>query len=205
MQSDRDVKVWDPLVRVFHWSLVAAFAVAYLSGDDLEQVHVLAGYTVVGLVAFRLVWGFVGTRHARFSAFVRGPLAVFTYLRELATFKAPRHLGHNPAGGAMIVTLLVLLALTTLTGLMTYGADGHGPLAGLMAHFGDPGFMAAWADDDELFERGGKAGEWLGDVHEFFANFTVFLVAVHVGGVLLESLVHNENLVRAMFTGRKRG
>jgi len=188
---------------VFHWGLVLGFSLAWLTGDDLQNLHVWAGYTVLGLVLLRLVWGVVGTRHARFSDFVRGPLAVFIYLRELAAFRAPRHLGHNPAGGAMIVALLVMLLLTTLTGLMVYGAEGHGPLAGLAAGLGDPGFMAAWADDG-FGGHGGEAGEWLQEVHEFCANFTLLLALVHVAGVALESLLHNENLVRAMITGRKR-
>lgn len=112
------VKVWDPFVRIFHWSLATLFLVAYLTGDEIEQVHIAAGYTIAGLVALRVVWGFVGPAHARFSNFVRSPREVLAYMRDLVLFRAPRYLGHNPAGGAMIVTLLVMLTSTCITGFM---------------------------------------------------------------------------------------
>jgi cytochrome b len=123
------VKVWDPFVRVFHWSLAALFLVAYVTGDEAAQVHVAAGYTIAGLIALRIIWGFVGPRHARFSNFVRSPHHVLTYLREAALFRAQRYLGHNPAGGAMIVALLVTLIGTSTTGYMMttdayWGAKG---------------------------------------------------------------------------------
>ncbi len=95
-------------VRVFHWSLVTLFVVAYATADEIEKVHIAAGYAIAGLVALRIVWGFVGPRHARFSSFVQSPRKTLAYLRDLALFRAPRHLGHNPAGGAMIVALLAL-------------------------------------------------------------------------------------------------
>ncbi|WP_040298803.1 cytochrome b/b6 domain-containing protein [Afipia sp. 1NLS2] len=112
------VKVWDPLVRIFHWSLVATFVIAYATGDEIERVHLAAGYTIAGLLAIRIVWGFVGPRHARFSNFVRTPREVLTYLRDVAMLRAPRYIGHNPAGGAMIVAMLVALAGTCATGYM---------------------------------------------------------------------------------------
>lgn len=112
------VKVWDPFVRVFHWSLAALFLAAYATGDEFAQAHIAAGYAIAGLIALRIVWGFAGPRHARFSDFVRSPRQVLAYLRDVAVFRAPRYLGHNPAGGAMIVALLVMLAGTGVTGYM---------------------------------------------------------------------------------------
>lgn len=112
------VKVWDPFVRVVHWSLATLFLVAFLTGDEIEIVHIAAGYAIGGLVALRIVWGFIGPRHARFSDFIRSPRAVFAYLRDVALLRAPRYLGHNPAGGAMIIALLVMLAGTGVTGYM---------------------------------------------------------------------------------------
>ncbi|MDI1347571.1 MAG: cytochrome b/b6 domain-containing protein [Pseudolabrys sp.] len=112
------VNVWDPFVRVFHWSLAALFLVAFLTGDDIEQVHIAAGYTIAGLVGLRVIWGFIGPAHARFSNFVRSPRDVLVYLRDIALFRAPRHLGHNPAGGAMIVALIIMLIGTSATGYM---------------------------------------------------------------------------------------
>ncbi|MBR0718380.1 cytochrome b/b6 domain-containing protein [Bradyrhizobium liaoningense] len=112
------VKVWDPFVRIFHWSLVACFVIAYATGDEIERVHVAAGYAIGGLLAARIVWGFFGPRHARFSSFIRPPREVFAYLRDVALLRAPRYIGHNPAGGVMIIALLVALAGTCGTGYM---------------------------------------------------------------------------------------
>ena len=112
------IKVWDLFVRVFHWSLAALFVVAYATGDEIERVHIAAGYAIAGLLALRVVWGFVGPRHARFRNFVRPPREVASYLRDVMLLRAPRYLGHNPAGGAMIVALIAMLAFTCLTGIM---------------------------------------------------------------------------------------
>lgn len=109
------VRVWDPLVRLFHWSLVVAFLTAWLA-EAGERVHDTAGYVVLGLVAFRVVWGFVGTEHARFADFVPTPGGLLAYVGRLLRGRAPRHLGHNPAGGAMIVALLGMVALTAGSG-----------------------------------------------------------------------------------------
>lgn len=112
------VRVWDPLIRILHWSLVACLVVAYATGEEIERVHVAAGYVIAGLLAIRVVWGFIGPRHARFSNFVRPPREVLAYLRDVALLRAPRYIGHNPAGGAMIVALLLALAGTCATGYM---------------------------------------------------------------------------------------
>lgn len=113
-----EVKVWDPFVRMFHWSLAGLFLLAYATGDEMENVHIAAGYAIAGLLVLRIVWGFVGPRHARFSDFVRSPRAVVAYMRDTALLRAPRHLGHNPAGGAMVLALIVVLIGTCTTGYM---------------------------------------------------------------------------------------
>jgi cytochrome b len=186
MHQQQEINVWDPLVRLFHWVLVGAFAVAWLSEDEWMSLHSYAGYTIAGLLLFRLVWGLLGPRYARFSDFVNSPAIVFGYLKELMKLRARRYIGHNPAGGAMILALLLSLMVTSLTGMLAYGAVGSGPLA-------------------ELFINQTSYGsEWLEEIHEFFANFSLLLVVIHLGGVALESLLHKENLVRSMFTGIKR-
>jgi cytochrome b len=185
MKAHSDIKVWDPLVRVFHWTLVSAFAVAWLTEDELMTLHAFAGYLISGLLVVRVIWGLIGTRYARFSDFVKPPRKVIAYLKDLARLKAKRTLGHNPAGGAMILALLVMLTITVLSGLLAYGAEGMGPLTEVFRHKASYG--------SEFFE----------EVHEFFAHVTLILVFVHLGGVALGSLLHRENLVRAMFTGRK--
>jgi cytochrome b len=142
---------------------------------------------VLGLILVRTLWGLVGTRYARFSSFVTAPRVAWQYLKDTLLFRAKRYLGHNPAGAAMIVLLLISLLITTLTGIAAYGAvESAGPLGGWLGNIGELG-------EDVLKE-----------VHEFFANFCVVLVAIHVGGVIFESLAHRENLVRAMFNGYKR-
>ena len=203
----RQVKVWDPLVRIFHWSLVVAFTVAYLSGeeaDDALDLHVWAGYAVLGLILLRIVWGLIGTRHARFSDFVYRPSTVLAYLRDLIRHRARRYLGHNPLGGAMAIALLVSLLAATVSGLALYAVEENaGPLAGLVGGAGRPTAQTAGRHEDAT-GQGDKGEELLEEVHEFFSHFTLFLVFLHIGGVVVSSLVHKENLPRAMITGRKR-
>ncbi len=110
------VKVWDPLVRAFHWSLVASFATAWASAEEWNDLHEWAGYAAAALVAFRLLWGLIGTRYARFAQFIRRPGTVAAYLRDIASGRERRYLGHNPAGGAMILALILCMAALCLTG-----------------------------------------------------------------------------------------
>lgn len=112
----RTVRVWDSVVRVFHWGLGVAFFAAWWSGDDYETVHLVAGYAAAGLIALRIAWGVVGTGYARFSQFVRSPATVLSYLKDIATGREVRYLGHNPAGGAMVVALLAVIAAICITG-----------------------------------------------------------------------------------------
>ena len=186
--AGREVKVWDPLVRVFHWTLVIGFFTAYLTeGDEARlYLHSWAGYTVLALVLVRLVWGFIGTRHARFKDFVYRPAIVKEYLGGVMRLSPRRYIGHNPAGGLMVVLLIVSLLATTVLGMGVLAIEEQaGPLVGWLG-----GLSHAW---EEAFE----------ELHEFFANFTLFLVVLHVAGVLVDSVLHRENLVRSMITGRK--
>jgi len=112
------IRVWDPFVRTFHWALALSFTVAWLSGEGSERLHELAGYTVAALVLARIAWGFLGPPYARFSQFMRPPGAVVDYLKSIVSGSEPRFIGHNPAGGAMIVVLLASLAATAATGWM---------------------------------------------------------------------------------------
>jgi cytochrome b len=113
------VRVWDPLVRIFHWSLVASFVVAWISADEWDALHIWAGYAAAALIAFRLVWGLIGPRYARFTQFLCTPGAVVAYLKDLMSGRERRYLGHNPAGGAMILALILSLAALCLSGWMS--------------------------------------------------------------------------------------
>lgn len=200
------VKVWDPLVRIGHWLLVLGFFIAYLTEDDFLTVHVWAGYLVAAVTSFRVVWGLVGPTHARFTDFAYSPRAIVRYVVGLFSRSTPRYLGHSPAGGAMVFALLIGLAATGFSGLMLYAIEENaGPFAELMAAEATfPAIVStAWADEDE-HEVDEDREEWWEELHEFFANFTLVLVGFHVGGVLLASFVHKENLVKSMFTGKKR-
>lgn len=124
----RKILVWDFPTRAFHWLLALSFAGAFLTADSerYRDVHVTLGYTMLGLVAFRLVWGLIGTRYARFRSFAFGPRSVLTYLKSLLTRSPQHYLGHNPAGSWAIYALLALIVLAGASGWATYeDLGGH--------------------------------------------------------------------------------
>jgi cytochrome b len=181
------VLVWDLPTRVFHWLLAASFFVALASGDSdrLRDIHVFSGYLILGLVLFRLAWGFAGSRYARFASFLFGPRAALAYLQDLAAQRAARHIGHNPAGSWAVYAMLVLLILICASGLVVLGAEeSHGMLKGVGAH---------------------PLGELTKELHESLSWWMLALVLLHVAGVAVESRAHRENLAKAMLTGRKPG
>ena len=167
------ILVWDIPTRLFHWSLVLCFIVAYLTSESerLQLWHVTAGYLFGALLLFRLVWGVLGTRYARFSNFVRRPGAVVAYLGSLLTRHPQHYVGHNPAGAWAILGMVGLGMLAVLTG---------------------------WASFSDY-------GDWFGELHEGIVNALLLIIAVHVGGVMVSSLLHRENLVRSMVNGYKLG
>ncbi len=215
--ADNTIRVWDPIVRIGHWALVLSFFVAYFTEDDFLTQHVWAGYVVGVVVCIRLVWGLIGSKHARFSDFVQSPAKTIRHLGDLIGRRTKRYIGHNPAGGAMIVALLIGLSGTVYSGLVLYAIEENsGPLAGWVSDNSTstslPAIIStALADeddddsDDEREEHEDEAGEeFWEEVHEFFANFMLLLIVLHVAGVLYSSYVEKENLPKAMFTGRKR-
>lgn len=166
------ILVWDIPTRFFHWLFVLSFTVAFITAevDGWIAVHVFAGLLMLGLLAYRLVWGVVGSRYARFSSFLFSPLAAVRYLFDSLCGKAERHVGHNPAGSWAIYLLLLLGVAIGTSGLTM------------------------------LF-----SGERFEDVHEVLAYVALGIVAAHIVGVIAASLLHRENLPRAMVTGRKAG
>lgn len=179
---NRPVPVWDLPIRLFHWSLAAATAVAagtgFFGGAGAIRWHVGAGLVAVGLVIARIVWGFTGPTHARFADFLPRPGAVIEHLRPAA----PRHLGHNPLGALMVFALIGLMLVIGVTGLAVLG--------GMLK----TGPLAFWSFD---------AGRMGHELHELAAWAVVGLVACHLAGVAYESRRSRENLARAMLTGTK--
>lgn len=181
------VRIWDLPTRTFHWLFASACIVAWFSGDDARYtaLHTFAGYSALALVAFRLVWGVIGGRYARFTQFVRGPRSVAAHLRGLFSPSRAHHLGHNPAGGWAVLLLLTLVTLLGLSGIAVLGGEeGFGPLAGSLS-----------------IAQGVALHEW----HEALAWALLAMVLLHLAGVALESGLSHENLPRAMVTGQKEG
>lgn len=166
------ILVWDIPTRVFHWLLVLSFAGAYLTAESerYRDIHVVLGYTLLGLIGFRLLWGFFGTRYAQFRSFLFKPGEVAAYVRSLLKGKPAHYVGHNPAGSMAIWLLLGLGILTGATGVMLFQDIG---------------------------------GEALEELHEFASNAMLAIVVIHIAGVVVSSVLHRENLVRAMITGFK--
>lgn len=185
--AERDrVPVWDIFVRLFHWGLVATLSFALLSGLWLRatwiDAHIVAGSAAGLLVLSRIIWGFTGPTHARFSDFVTGPRWTLHHMGHLLQGKASRYRGHNPLGGWMVLTLLAVVLALALTGVTTLGGLLHGgPLASLPVFVGDTSLS----------------------LHRSLGWGILGLVVLHVAGALLESLREHENLVRAMVTGKK--
>lgn len=172
------VLVWDLPVRVFHWLLVISFAGAWLTaeGESLKMLHYAFGYSACALVFFRLIWGFIGTRYARFAQFLHGPRQILLHFRSLLTSQQHTSPGHNPAGGMVMVTLMAIIMAIGLTGYLQVSAV-----------------------------LGQSIGHFMGEVHESIASLCLALVLLHVSVAIIMSFSQQENLIRAMVTGKKLG
>ncbi len=185
VRSGSSTLVWDLPTRVFHWVLVVSFAIAWLTSenDRFMYAHVYGGYVLFCLLMFRLVWGVYGSRHARFHSFAHDWSSVTEYLKALLNGQAERYIGHNPAGGWAIFLMLLLCVLASISGLIVLGGEeGHGPFKHLIAY---------------------DIGENAKEIHEFLANAMIAMVGLHLAGVVVESVIHKENLIWAMLSGRK--
>jgi len=181
------IKIWDLFIRSFHWILVIVFAIAFVIEDDLMTLHSNAGYLLLIMLGLRFIYGFIGSRHARFSDFIYSPKTTLSYVKDVFLFRPKRYLGHNPAGGLMIIIMLLSLVATSVSGMMALAIEERtGPMVGFMSYF--PYWIATASED----------------LHELFANLSLFLITVHIAGVIIESIVHGENLVLSMINGRKQ-
>ena len=166
------ILVWDLPTRVFHWLLAASFLGAYLSAESerYRDIHVVLGYTLLGLIAFRLLWGFIGSRYAQFRSFLFMPGEIVAYVTSVFKAKPAHYVGHNPAGSVSVYLLLALGIAVGITGVVVFQDIG---------------------------------GDMLEELHEMTAYAMLTIVALHVVGVLVSSVMHRENLVRSMITGLK--
>ncbi len=186
--ESRRVRVWDLPTRVFHWLLVACVAVALATGFFAPEwwmgVHIAAGYGVVLLLLFRVVWGFFGSEYARLRNLAHSMRYFGDYLRGLAILRPPHYVGHNPVGAAMIYALLAVFMALVVTGLIVQaGEEKQGPLAGVATY---------------------AAGVAAKELHEWLAFAAIAMIIVHVTGVLVESRLQGTNLVRGMIDGWMR-
>lgn len=178
------VKLWDPWIRIFHWALAVTVIGALLTKEGPVELHYGFGLVTLGLVIFRLIWGVIGPHTARFSRFVKGPRAALAYLRSMGRRRPSYSFGHNPAGGALVAALLLLLLLQCLTGLVnTDDITFDGPLRRFA-----PGWLAGWLV------------RW----HEGPGNLIMVLAILHVVAVIFYLLWKRENLIRAMLSGQAK-
>jgi cytochrome b len=183
--ENKAVPVWDMPVRLFHWILVLLIAFSWLSSEmDWMTWHMYSGYTILTLILFRILWGFVGSTHARFSDFIYGPRALIGYIKTLPSRTAAKFAGHNPLGGISVVLILLCVLAQAGTGL--------------------------FANDDIIYEGplfkhvSKDLSDWLTTLHKYNFNVMLALIGVHIGAVLYYLIWKSENLVKPMFTGRKQ-
>jgi cytochrome b len=179
------VRIWDMPVRLFHWAIVVLLGVSWLSeSQGWMEWHFLSGYSLLALLLFRLVWGFLGSETARFTSFLRSPLTVLGYLSRLHRRGPDTELGHNAVGGWMVLVMLALLSVQVATGLCA-NDDG--------------------INEGPLFNYVGKErSDWLSHVHAVNFSLIQIVVALHVLAILAYALIKRHDLVRPMITGSKR-
>ncbi len=184
------VKVWDAPTRLFHWAIVLLIASSYLTikyaaganMDLLTNLHKLSGYAMLTLLLFRVAWGFLGSETSRFGQFLRNPLEGLQHLRQFGRREPDKQVGHNAAGGWMVLVLLVTLGVQAVTGLFTFDDVPEGPLGGTVSE---------------------ATAYWLTAVHRANFNVILVLIALHVLAITAYGVVKRHNLLRPMITGRK--
>lgn len=186
MSGQRSVRVWDLSTRLFHWTLVVLVALQFATADFhwlSMQWHARFGYATLVLLLFRIAWGFAGSQTSRFAEFVRGPVAVARYVQALFAGRAPLAIGHNALGGWSVLAMLALLLAQTVSGLFASdGIDSDGP------------FVDAASD---------AVVKWMTRLHNLGDTALLLMIALHVAAVLLHWILHRDNLVAPMLSGRK--
>ncbi len=217
MQAKCQIIVWDLFIRIFHWSLVALYFLAYITADQKGPLHRYVGYAVLGIVVIRIIWGFTGTKHALFSDFICSPAKAWSYLKALAAGKPKHYTGHNPAAAWMILFFLIGSIVICLSGYKAHATkkiksslDFKTTVSFITNAYADKDGREGHGDKHERHgkhrngeKRDGERDSFWGEVHEFSAQFMLFLIVLHVIGVAVSSKLHRENLVNSMITGKK--
>ena len=179
------MRVWDAPTRLFHWAIVLLMAFSYFSIQrEWTQLHFLSGYTVLALLLFRLVWGFIGSETSRFRQFLRSPVAALQHIVHFGKREPDTEIGHNAAGGWAVLAMLAALFVQTGTGLFSNDdIDAQGPLA---------------------YHVSKTTSNWLSGIHALSFWVLLGLVALHVVAIIAYAAVKRHDLVRAMVTGKKR-
>jgi cytochrome b len=178
------IRVWDAPTRLFHWALVILLGISWLTESrGWMRVHMLSGYSIIALLLFRVAWGFAGSQTARFSQFVRGPWAALRHLTHLLRRERDTEIGHNAAGGWMVLVMLALLAVQVATGLFANDdANTEGPLFSYV---------------------GKEQSDWLSHIHAVNFLLIQIAVALHIVAILIYLGLARHDLVRPMITGWK--
>ena len=220
--SDR-VYVWDKFIRVFHWSLVALFVVSYLTGENEHWLHIYSGYAIAILICLRVVWGVIGSKHAKFKDFIFSPGTIIQYVKDIASGNSKRYIGHNPLGGLMVVVLLITISTIVLSGMKLYAIEeGKGPFSVFsekQVSMSQPAETQSFNKTEEEYEEGddederhhyrehhdeeSEEEEFWEELHELSINFMILLIILHIFGVLMSSRIEGESLVKAMISGYK--
>jgi len=184
--SEQTIDVWDTSLRLFHWILVSSFFTAWWSEGRDMRIHIIAGTIIAGVLLYRFVWGFAGNRYARFSQFLPSRLTISNHFSDLVHLRPGAHIGHTPIGSLMIIALLFCLLIMVVTGMALLGLQMG---VGLFSGWGG----AVDFSDEVLIQN----------IHAWCLNILLGLIAVHLAGVAVESLLQRHNLVVAMITGKK--
>lgn len=179
------MRVWDAPIRLFHWAIVVLILFSWGTAEyNRMELHKLSGYTILTLLLFRIVWGFIGSDTARFNRFLRSPIAAMTHLAHMTRREADREIGHNAAGGWMVLVMLLVLLVQVATGLASNDdVSTEGPYAHLVGK--------DWSD-------------WASHIHDLTFTVIEVVVVLHVLAVLAYAVLKRQNLVRPMITGKKR-
>ncbi len=196
------IRVWDLLVRICHWSVVILVLIAFLSGDEEYKIHIYSGYAVLGIILLRLVWGFTGSKYARFTSFLYPPAKAFQYIKDLAQGVPKYYVGHNPAAGWMVFLLLIMTFFVCVSGHIAYKHEGQ-ELSALNFTLATNAYADSDEDHGEEKDKDEDKDEFWEDIHEGAAFTLLFLIFLHVSGAILSSTRHQENLIKSMVTGIK--